>query len=174
MLRSSGPLNGYDPETGFAKAAVICLVIAGVLTLVVLSACSESEPPQTEKTQIAQAVAVSREPAYDSETLSFAVLDVLEKKLHIDTSASEPLTAAEGLCDLKLIAEEREWVKSISNAQLKAEYYRWLDYYEGQVKKRMSPQEVQKQDDKHKQIQEGRILAQVIPQPPEPKEQCVK
>lgn len=143
----------------------LTLIAAALL----LTACGKSGTP------FSLAAAVTRAPLYDPQVLSYAVLDVLQKALPIDTMTDDPLSVTEGLCDLKLISAEREWVRtSIKDTQLKAKYLDWLDYYDRQVHRRMSPEVDKEKERNRNQIAEGRVLAEDLPTPPIPKEQCEK
>jgi hypothetical protein len=138
-----------------------------------LTACGENPAP----TPFGQAVAVFAQPVYDPEVLEYAVLDVLEKQLPIDTDADKHISTAEGLCDIKLIAQVREWVKSLPDAHIKAAYYSWLDFYERRVHEQMTPKEERPpsgQDKLSETLSQASVLSVALPQPPVAKEHCTK
>lgn len=144
------------------------------LALLALAACDKAPSPPALTSDMVQAEKVVRPPAYDPEVLSYAVLDVLKKALQIDTNTDKPLSQAEGACDLKEIAEKREWVRvTIQDSQLRVAYLDWLTYFDGQVHQRMNPAIVEEKAKTSVAITEGSLLADTLPQPPPSKEHCV-
>jgi hypothetical protein len=142
---------------------VFCVALIGAG----LTACGHSETP------LSQAAAMVKEPVYDPKVLSYAALDVIEKALPIDTTSDDPLPNAEGLCDLKLIAAEREWVRaSIKDTEVKAAYLKWIDYYDDQVHRRMNTKAAEREQFDTTPITRGRELAADLPALPGIKEQC--
>jgi hypothetical protein len=159
---------GSADRLGITVIGLLALVWAVIL----LSACSDSNKSATP---FAQAM-VAEQPAESErarQTLAFAVIDVLEKKLPF-IDGWQHLTATEGACDIKAIADVRDWVKTLTDKHIQAEYYNWLDYYEKDVRERMSPEKVTEDNETRRRMDDAQILSQSLPQPPDIKEHCVK
>jgi hypothetical protein len=157
-----------------AKLLLVAAFVVLILALATLSFVLLQKEPRTP-TPFAKAVSAEEEAAAKNEAqiLSFAVLKIVKTRLTFMNS-TDHLTAVEAACDLRLVATYRAWARTLTDERLKAEYYGWLDEAEREIRERTSYKKDVELDEVHKQLEAAEVLMQDLPQPPDPKEHCIR